>query len=158
MAITPHSNSWIKRTRRKRIYCPKLMTRFTKFGSPEHCSSPRPDCPGSAYPKEREVRGSSGSYGQMLRLEDRVEDAIILWPKTHHLHPAVLHHQAGRPIPLVPLLHLEDLGLVIPLHGLPPGLRIVHPGGPSVVLSPIERGNRSEFAINTCRVSWRTQV
>ena len=27
-----------------------------------------------------------------------------------------------------------------------------------VVLSPIERGNRSEFAINTCRVSWRTQV
>ena len=38
MAITPHSNSWIKRTRRTRIYCPKLMTRFPKFGSPEQCS------------------------------------------------------------------------------------------------------------------------
>jgi len=87
----------------------------------------------------------------MLRLEDRVEDAITLRPTTghpvHHPWLADLHQAVGL-IPLVPLLHYEDLdddpGPALPLHGLPPGLRIDHPGGPSVVLLPDERGNRSE--------------
>ena len=64
----------------------------------------------------------------------------------HLLRPAVLHQAVALVWSNVPLLHLqvEDLGLATLLHGLPPGLRIVHPGGPSVVLSPVERGNRSE--------------
>ena len=59
---------------------------------------------------------------------------IILRPSNINYN-AVLH-QAEDPVRPTPLLHLEDLGLVIPHHGLPPGLRIVHPGGPSVVLLP----------------------
>ena len=81
------------------------------------------------------------SHNECLRADVERVGSFLDHPEAllHHQHPADLHQEGG-PILLVPLLHLEDLGLAIPLHGLPPGLRIDHPGGPSVVLSPDERG------------------